>query len=100
MTGSPKLDPSGWHSTAFILSFTGIPRCYPHNIQTDTRRPVQGRCEGQACGKTLRRHLMTRQQIWATVACLALFCWASTPVFGQAVYGSIFGTVTDPSGAA
>jgi len=37
----------------------------------------------------------------AAVAALALFCGFWTPrVSGQAVYGSILGTITDPSGAA
>src|SRR5579884_1759023 len=30
----------------------------------------------------------------------AMVCWTSTPVQAQAVYGSIIGTITDPSGAA
>src|ERR1700704_1852946 len=44
---------------------------------------------------------MRRQAIlgWIVVLCLALGFGASTTV-GQAVYGSIFGTVTDPQGNA
>src|SRR5258708_20169855 len=37
----------------------------------------------------------------SALAALVIFCGLWTPVaFGQAVYGSILGTVTDPSGAA
>ncbi|HUA16574.1 MAG TPA: TonB-dependent receptor [Verrucomicrobiae bacterium] len=41
-----------------------------------------------------------RRSLWAAVAALSLVCMAYVPAFGQAVYGSILGTVTDPSGAA
>ena len=34
---------------------------------------------------------------WILVGCLA-FLLCTTPAFGQAVYGSIIGTVTDPQG--
>jgi len=34
------------------------------------------------------------------ILCLGVLVVASTPAFGQAVYGSIIGTVTDPQGAA
>ena len=38
---------------------------------------------------------------WVAVAALSLLCGLWVPAaFGQAVYGSILGTVTDPSGAA
>src|ERR1700733_8554165 len=42
-----------------------------------------------------------KRSAWATVAALSLLCgmWVPSAV-GQAVYGSILGTVTDPSGAA
>ncbi len=44
---------------------------------------------------------MKRQSrlVWALVLCLGAGLWAS-PASGQAVYGSIIGTVTDPQGAA
>jgi hypothetical protein len=39
--------------------------------------------------------------ILIAVIVLGMACsFATSPAFGQAVYGSIFGTVTDPSGAA
>ena len=34
------------------------------------------------------------------VICISLMTLTPQPVWGQAVYGSIFGTVTDPQGAA
>jgi len=40
---------------------------------------------------------------WLVVVCCAVFCAVSlisSPAYGQAVYGNVFGTVTDPSGAA
>lgn len=42
-----------------------------------------------------------RRTLWVAVATLSLCCglWVSAAV-GQAVYGSVLGTVTDPSGAA
>src|SRR5882672_1067440 len=47
-----------------------------------------------------RRKFMKRSAL-AAVAALVILCGLWTPVaFGQAVYGSILGTVTDPSGAA
>src|SRR5260370_39225252 len=49
----------------------------------------------------LRRGVMRRQAIlvWAVLCCLAFLLCTST-AFGQAVYGSIIGTVTDPQGNA
>src|SRR5579864_6694240 len=49
---------------------------------------------------SLRRKFMKRS-MWTVVAVLSLLCslWAPS-AFGQAVYGSILGSVTDPSGAA
>lgn len=42
-----------------------------------------------------------KRSVWVTVALLSLLCGLWAPgAFGQAVYGSILGTVTDPSGAA
>jgi hypothetical protein len=42
-----------------------------------------------------------KRSVLAAVAAFALLCGLWTPkVFGQAVYGGILGTVTDPSGAA
>lgn len=42
-----------------------------------------------------------KRSMWVVVALLSLLCGLWVPsVFGQAVYGSILGTVTDPSGAA
>jgi hypothetical protein len=42
-----------------------------------------------------------KRSVLAVVATLGLLCAIWTPMaFGQAVYGSIIGTVTDPSGAA
>lgn len=42
-----------------------------------------------------------KRSVWVAVAVLSLLCSLSVPsAFGQAVYGSILGTVTDPSGAA
>ena len=38
--------------------------------------------------------------LYLALMCLALILVFSTSAFGQAVYGSIFGTVTDPQGAA
>jgi hypothetical protein len=51
-------------------------------------------------GKVLRRKFMKRS-VWVAVALLSLLCSVFVPgAFGQAVYGSILGSVTDPSGAA
>src|SRR5260370_7671679 len=49
----------------------------------------------------LRRGVMRRQAIlvWAVLCCLAFLLCTST-ASGQAVYGSIIGTVTDPQGNA
>src|SRR6266853_713163 len=54
----------------------------------------------QPVGKVLRRQFM-KKSLLAVVATLALLCglWTSS-AFAQAVYGSILGTVSDPSGAA
>ena len=42
-----------------------------------------------------------KRSLWAAVATLSLVCSLWVPsAFGQAVYGSILGTVTDPTGAA
>ncbi len=42
-----------------------------------------------------------KRSVWVAVALLSLLCSLWVPsAFGQAVYGSILGTVTDPSGAA
>ena len=42
-----------------------------------------------------------KRSVWVAVAALSLLCGLCVPAaFGQAVYGSILGTVTDPSGAA
>ena len=42
-----------------------------------------------------------KRSLWAAVATLSLACSLWVPsAFGQAVYGSILGTVTDPTGAA
>src|SRR6202020_2062410 len=42
-----------------------------------------------------------KRSAWAAVAALSLLCGMGLPsAVGQAVYGSILGTVTDPSGAA
>src|SRR5579872_2491226 len=51
-------------------------------------------------GKSSRRKFMKRS-LWVAVATSTLLCtfWIPSAV-GQAVYGSILGTVTDPSGAA
>src|SRR6267378_2187817 len=51
--------------------------------------------------RVLRRGVMKKQAMvgWILVLCLALGFGASTSV-GQAVYGSIIGTVTDPQGNA
>src|SRR5579872_483081 len=51
-------------------------------------------------GKSSRRKFMKRS-LWVAVATSTLLCtfWIPCAV-GQAVYGSILGTVTDPSGAA
>src|ERR1051325_5541639 len=38
--------------------------------------------------------------VFVVTALIAFTCTASHPAFGQAVYGSIIGTVTDPQGAA
>src|SRR2546422_4228339 len=62
----------------------------------------------EACGclqfrilGVLRRGVMRKQAIvgWILVLCLALGFGASTSL-GQAVFGSVFGTVTDPQGNA
>ena len=42
---------------------------------------------------------MTKRFVWFAVAIMVLSL-APTLSFGQAVFGSIFGTVTDPQGAA
>src|SRR5712691_11938420 len=49
----------------------------------------------------LRRGVMRKQAIlaWAVLCCLAFLLCTST-ASGQAVYGSIIGTVTDPQGNA
>ncbi len=42
-----------------------------------------------------------KRSVWVAVAALSLLCGLCVPTaFGQAVYGSILGTVSDPSGAA
>ncbi|HEY2860711.1 MAG TPA: carboxypeptidase-like regulatory domain-containing protein, partial [Terracidiphilus sp.] len=42
-----------------------------------------------------------KRSVWAAVAAMSLLCSLWVPsALGQAVYGSILGTVTDPSGAA
>ena len=42
-----------------------------------------------------------KRSLWTAVAALCLLCSAWVPgAFGQAVYGSILGSVTDPTGAA
>ena len=42
-----------------------------------------------------------KRSVWISVAVLSLMCSLWVPsALGQAVYGSILGTVTDPSGAA
>jgi Carboxypeptidase regulatory-like domain/TonB dependent receptor-like, beta-barrel len=42
-----------------------------------------------------------KRSLWAAVAALGLLCIFCAPgAFGQAVYGSILGTVSDPTGAA
>src|SRR5579863_1809839 len=42
-----------------------------------------------------------KRSVWVTLALLSLLCSLWVPsAFGQAVYGTILGTVTDPSGAA
>ena len=44
---------------------------------------------------------MKKLSVFCAFAALTLVCYFTPrPVFGQAVYGSIFGTLTDPSGAA
>src|SRR5712692_5775595 len=66
--------------------------CRPHNNHI----PV---CGGQTVPST-RRKFMKRSAL-AAVAALVILCGLWTPVAaGQAVYGSILGTVTDPSGAS
>src|SRR4029079_1234133 len=46
-------------------------------------------------------HQMKKLSVFCAFAALTLVCYFTPrPVFGQAVYGSIFGTLTDPSGAA
>jgi Carboxypeptidase regulatory-like domain/TonB dependent receptor len=44
--------------------------------------------------------MKTRFGLGLAILCLGILVVANTPAFGQAVYGSIFGTVTDPQGAA
>ena len=42
-----------------------------------------------------------RRSLWFAVTTMSLLCGlAGTNAAGQAIYGSILGTVTDPSGAA
>src|SRR6478672_9456738 len=42
-----------------------------------------------------------KRSLWVAVAATALLCSLWVPMaIGQAIYGSILGTVTDPSGAA
>src|SRR5260370_506997 len=62
------------------------------------RRVVLFEFEGK---RVLRRGGMKKQEIvgWILVLCLALGFGANTSL-GQAVYGSIIGTVTDPQGNA
>src|SRR5260370_22332096 len=45
--------------------------------------------------------MFMKRSVWSAVAALSLLCSLWVPsAFSQAVYGSILGTVTDPSGAA
>jgi hypothetical protein len=45
--------------------------------------------------------MKTNKKVWMVViAIAAIFTLGVTQAFGQAVYGSVIGTVTDPSGAA
>src|SRR2546425_5105137 len=47
------------------------------------------------------RGKMTRRSVWGVIAVLALlFCVLTPKASAQAVYGSVFGTVTDPQGHA
>src|SRR6266852_8532190 len=63
--------------------------CMPHNNHISV-------CGGSTV-PIFRRKSMKR----SALAALVILCGLWTPVaFGQAVYGSILGTVTDPSGAA
>ena len=42
-----------------------------------------------------------KRSVWISVAVFSLLCSLWVPsALGQAVYGSILGTVTDPTGAA
>src|SRR2546425_339921 len=44
---------------------------------------------------------MTRRSVWGVISVLALLLCVLTPkASAQAIYGSVFGTVTDPQGAA
>src|SRR6476660_5440956 len=44
---------------------------------------------------------MVKRSIWVGIAVLCLVCGLKTPLaVGQAVYGSVAGTVSDPQGAA
>jgi len=55
---------------------------------------------GTFVGQRLRRKLMKRS-VWILVAVCSLLCCLWVPsALGQAVYGSILGSVADPSGAA
>ena len=48
-----------------------------------------------------RRRKSMRRSLWFAVTAMSLVCGlAVTSAVGQAVYGSVLGTVTDPSGAA
>src|SRR6516162_2300901 len=50
-------------------------------------------------GKSLRRGKMTKRWVLSVIACTIL-ALASTAAYGQAVFGNIVGTATDPQGAA
>jgi hypothetical protein len=50
-------------------------------------------------GKSLRRGKMTKRWVLSVFACTIL-ALASTAAYGQAVFGNVIGTATDPQGAA
>src|SRR5258708_31047711 len=63
--------------------------------------PISLLCKGFGATVPSARRMFMKRAVLAAVAALTLLSGFWTPrAFGQAVYGSILGTITDPSGAA
>src|SRR5215469_9550575 len=86
------------------VTVSNLVKLYPVNcfvLRLHADSPVLSAFLGQSLfGKSSRRKFM-RRSLWAAFAAFTLLCSVWVPVaVGQAVYGSILGTVMDPSGAA